>query len=204
MYAPKPPKWHVATPPKCKGRVVGDVFHIKGQPYLALKDAWSRYTAIEPLPGMDKSQLHRAISIAQARYYPVEALLLDQQFSCLAGAEGCEAIDLAGLEDHERQGIIERAIRSIKTLVAKEGENLLADSGSYADRALWATKICQILNRRPLLQTPYGIITPDGLQAGIYPPEVLAVYNAQRAHAASRLAAKDAKHPRPSFKEGDT
>eukprot|EP00975_Prorocentrum_lima_P035323 7418444-Prorocentrum_lima.AAC.1 len=54
------------------------------------------------------------------------------------------------------------------------------------------------------MKTPQGVvITPDGLHAGIYPPEVLALYNAQRAQTASRLAVKDAKHPRPTFREGD-
>eukprot|EP00973_Karenia_brevis_P009587 1294327-Karenia_brevis.AAC.1 len=74
---------------------------------------------MEPLPGMSAGQLRVALMIALPRFYPVDRILLDQQFSCLTDLEGCEAIEIAGLEDHEGQGVIERTIRSVKTLLAK-------------------------------------------------------------------------------------
>eukprot|EP00969_Alexandrium_andersonii_P354462 15442212-Alexandrium_andersonii.AAC.1 len=157
---------------------------------------------MEPLPGMSAGQLRVALMIALPRFYPVDRILLDQQFSCLTDLEGCEAIEIAGLEDHEGQGVIERTIRSVKTLLAKNPSKD-ATSGVYCDRALWCHEMCTTLNMRPVLHATWGEVIPAGLQAGVYPPEVIALYNTARAQTSAKLAEKDKTHSRPVFQKGD-
>eukprot|EP00975_Prorocentrum_lima_P035496 7457806-Prorocentrum_lima.AAC.1 len=79
----------------------------------------------------------------------------------------------------------------------------LADSGSYADRASWAAGVTTQLNAKPIMSSPFGEITPTGLQSGSYASEVHTHYNTQRQHLAKLLAKKDKNNARPVFEVGD-
>eukprot|EP00974_Lingulodinium_polyedra_P126480 11198402-Lingulodinium_polyedra.AAC.1 len=56
---------------------------------------------------------------------------------------------------------------------------------------------------RPVLHAKWGEVIPAGLQAGVYPPEVIALYNTARAQTSAKLAEKDKTHSRPVFQKGD-
>eukprot|EP00975_Prorocentrum_lima_P028546 5997930-Prorocentrum_lima.AAC.1 len=119
---------------------------------------------------MANEQLHRALLIALARYHPQEKLMLDQQFTWIQDYPDLPKIDIAGAQDHERQGMIERTMRAIRDLI-KKNESRTAESGSYADRTAWAAEVCRTLNTKPLMSSPFGEITSIGLQSGSYSQE---------------------------------
>eukprot|EP00899_Mesostigma_viride_P004615 jgi/Mesvir1/14154/Mv25983-RA.1 len=127
---------------------------------------------------------------------------MDRQFACFEGKPGFEYLRTVGRQDHEGQGLVERAVQEFKQAARRNGEAAL---GSYASRLVWALHISACLNRRVLLSVPSRncVITAEGLQHGHYLPEVEEEWAQHLQQKFANLVRRDMRRPVTAYSVGD-
>ena len=170
LHAVKPKKSHAKTPMLEPGQVQVDIQNIRHIYLLVAVDWCTKFVSLELLPNMVKPTLVAGLKMIRSRYPELHQLQCDLQFQCLEGHDEFPELQCVPREAHGEQGLVERTIRELKTILLAEK---IPRKGSALEKSAWLRTVEERLNMRPAMYYADQPITPTLLQYKLLPDEAV-------------------------------